>query len=141
MREKLLEDTAPYMQRSGARSRKLAKLIMGSVGLQYYIEMYLAGTVEGDSSSSVSLPERSSTRKWRGELLPKPTRTWHSKGPVCVRRIGPNIPWGFVECRLLEFDLLPSAFRQSNGREWTLVDLPPCHNFACDYDQDLLVLV
>lgn len=122
--------------------------------MQYHIERYLAGTVEGDSATSVFLPERlSATRKWREAWVNfAHTKVYQApdqsslgqgiaNGPVYVRRLGPNIPWGFVECRILKFGLLPSTLRKSNGREWTLTDLPPFHNFACDYDQDLLVLV
>lgn len=137
-------------------SRDSQKLIAESVDLQYCIERYLAGTTDRDSAYLVPLPERLSiTRQWRKawvdfahtkvQTAPDDNLLGRSIANGCVyaRRIvdGPDLPWGLTEGRSLKFGLLPSELRRLNGREWTLTDLPPFHTFACDYDQDILILV
>lgn len=68
-----------------------------------------------------------------------------AQGPVYamppVLYVGPNLSWGLSEGRSLVFGALTSALREYDGRQWTLPDLPTFHAFACDYDQDLLILV
>lgn len=122
-------------------------IIAGSVGIQYRVELFLAGLEDRRSDDPEPLGERlNKLRLWRSR--------WSQAGsspPQTVTLPGECVPEKYCLCGgvfamysegLIHFIRLPSPSRSVALVSWTTTHLgfEPVGNFAMDPDQDLLVL-
>ncbi|EKM60561.1 uncharacterized protein PHACADRAFT_179803 [Phanerochaete carnosa HHB-10118-sp] len=134
------------MESCAAVSSSFCGLIRDSAELQYKIERFLTGAVDGSPASGYSFQNKTDRLKsWR-QTWKRPSwneeRSLPSFTPVvCVS--GPVFAQGMSEDELdtaIEFYTLGAKLRGVEPRSWTLNSLHEYYTFNFDWYQDLLVL-
>ncbi|GJE93913.1 F-box protein [Phanerochaete sordida] len=126
-------------------------VVDGSLALQYKIECFVSGVVEGTLAARDSLKDRlASVREWREAWR---TMRWtderdagevpefamsHASGSVYA--IGGNALDPAEGDKSIVFRQLGSKLRGVPAKQWTVDELPEFDAFAIDHEEDLLVL-
>ncbi|GJE93962.1 F-box protein [Phanerochaete sordida] len=135
-------------------SRHFRNLIQTSEGLNYRVEQLCMGSVDQPPLAKLPFKKRTEIqRRWR-EMW-KTLRRQGTEERTVRAVFGQNCVSGSLYAdrtatdtgihdapsNALRFVRIPSGKRYVQFAEWEVRDLPSFENFACDYDQDLLVLL
>lgn len=122
----------------------LRNLIISTSSLKHKINLFLIGVVELSCDKPLRT-RMNALYHWRS----------HTRYYVCTQEwteraysdsvehsiCGPVLARDSETRPGLELRRFPSDIREVDAKTWQLDDLPPYDHFACDYDQDLLVLI